>query len=71
MIEYKMEDILTKLKEKGYPTTRLRKEKIIAEGTLTKIRAGDTNISLKTVDIICSILDCKIQDIVQYVPEKK
>ena len=39
MIRYKM-DILTALKEAGYNTNRLRKEKLLAEGVIQSLREG-------------------------------
>ena len=65
MIKYKT-DIIKALKNAGYPTTRIRKEKIIAECVLTKIRKQDANITLKTIDTICDILNCEISDIVEF-----
>lgn len=62
MIIYK--DILGKLKEAGYTTTRLRKERIIGEGTLSLLRNGEA-VSLKTIDLICQLLQCRIEDIVE------
>lgn len=38
MIVYK--NVLEKLKESGYSTYRIKQEKLIAQATLTKIRAG-------------------------------
>ena len=37
MLRYKM-DILTALKEAGYNTNRLRKEKLLAEGVIQSLR---------------------------------
>ena len=39
-MRYKV-DILAALKEKGYNTTRIRRDKIIGEQMLTKIRNGE------------------------------
>ena len=38
-IKYKM-DVLAKLKAAGYNTNRLRKEKLLSEGTIQNIREG-------------------------------
>ena len=67
MIIYKM-DILKVLKENGYNTNRIRKEKIFGEKTIQNIRENK-QITLKTIDIICNILQCKICDIIEYVPD--
>ena len=63
MIIYK--NILGKLKNSGYPSTRLRREKIISESTLTNIRQGKP-ITLETIDIICKITGLAISDIIEY-----
>ena len=64
MIEYKV-DILEALKEKGYPTTRLRKEKLIPESTIQRIRKGNI-VTLNTLDTVCDLLDMQPGDIIQH-----
>ena len=63
-IRYKV-DILQALKDKGYSTYRLRKEKIFAENTLQAFRSGDM-VSYNTVAKLCELLGCDIGDILQY-----
>lgn len=57
-------DILAALKEKGYVTTTLRKEKILSESTLTCIRQNKP-ISWKAIETICELLDCQPGDILE------
>ena len=64
-IRYKI-DIIQALKEKGYNTNRIRKEKIFAESTMTKFRNGEL-VNLATIGQLCEILDCQPSDIVEYV----
>ena len=64
---YKL-DILKALKEKGYNTTKLRKEKIIGESYLTQIRNGEI-VSTACLEKICSLLNCQPGDILKYVEE--
>lgn len=64
MIEYKV-DILEALKEKGYPTTRLRKEKLLPESTIQRIRKGNI-VTLNTLDTVCELLDMQPGDIIQH-----
>lgn len=66
MIIYK--NILAKLKEAGFSTTRLRNEKIIPEGTIQNIRDGKM-VNLKTINTICNILKCQPNDILTHVPD--
>ena len=67
-IVYKM-DILAALKEAGYNTTRLRKEKLLSEGVIQSLRE-DKYISLQNVSKICELLNCQPADLLEYVKEK-
>lgn len=68
MIKFKI-DILQMLKESGYNTNYLRKNKILSESTIQKIRNGDTSLTLKNLDVICSMLEMQPGDVVEYVDE--
>ena len=68
MIVYKI-DILAALKEAGYNTNRLRKEKLLAEGSIQALREG-RYIGLPILDKICSLLDCQPADLIEYVKEE-
>lgn len=68
MIIYK--DILSKLKAAGYPTTRLRNEKLLGEQSLGRIRHGET-ISLATLDTICRLTQLPVSELIEYVPDDK
>lgn len=57
-IEYKI-NVLASLKEKGYTTTRLRKEKLLAESTIQQLRENKL-VSWKNIDRICELLGCDI-----------
>lgn len=65
MLKYKI-DILEKLKENGYSTYKLRKDKIIGEAQIQKIRNGDI-ASKETLNTICELLNCQPGDILEYV----
>ena len=60
-IKYKI-DVLASLKEKGYPTTRLRKEKIIGEATIQRLRHKQS-VSFDVLSKLCILLECDIGDI--------
>ena len=69
MIRFKI-NVLEALKDKGYNTTRIRQEKIIPEGTLTKIRNNNGEpVTTATLDIICSILKKQPGQIIEYIPD--
>lgn len=61
-------DVLAALKEKGYNTNRMRKEKILAESTIQKLRKGDP-INWATIAQICALLECQPNDFLRYTPD--
>lgn len=67
MIQCKF-DLLEALKAKGYTSYRLRKDKLLGEATLTKIRAGGLP-SWHELDTLCSLLGMQPGDIVEYIPD--
>ena len=67
MIRYK-KDLLAALKNAGYNTNRLRKERLLAEGVIQSLREGKY-ISLQNIDKVCSLLDCQPADLIEYVKE--
>jgi DNA-binding Xre family transcriptional regulator len=56
-----------KMKEKGVSTYKLREECGIDSKTVRRLKAND-NIETKTLDKLCAALDCKIEDIAEYIP---
>ena len=70
MIQYKI-DVLQALKEAGYSTYRLQKEKLISAGTVQKIREGDATLLIDTVNVICDILECQPGDLLEWVPDEE
>ena len=68
-IKYKI-DIIADLKSKGFSTYRIRKEKLIGESTLQKIRTGEL-VSWENIDTICMLLQCQPGDILEYTPEEE
>lgn len=63
LLSYKI-DILAALKEKGYNTNRLRKEKLLAEGVLQSLRENKP-ISWSNIEKICILLNCQPGDILE------
>lgn len=66
-IQYKM-DILTALKEAGYNTNRLRKERLLSEGVIQALRES-RYVSMQNVSKICELLACQPGDLLEYVDE--
>lgn len=66
-IVYKI-DILKTLKDKGFSTYKLRKDKLLSEGVIQSLRY-DKTISLDNIAQICALLDCQPGDLLEYVKE--
>lgn len=69
MINYKI-DIMNALKEHGYTSYKLRKEKIFGEATMTKFRKKEY-INFDNLDILCRLLNCQPGDIIEYISDDK
>ena len=63
-IRYKI-NVLQKLKEAGYNSTRIRTEKLLGESYLTQLRRGQM-VSWAALETICKLLNCQPGDIVEY-----
>ena len=66
MWKYKI-DILKELSNRGYTSTKLRKNKIISEGTMQHIRNGK-GITTETLNTRGLILRCQPSDIIEIIP---
>lgn len=67
-IKYKI-NVLSALKEAGYNTNRLRKEKLLSEGTIQLIREGKV-VNAANLAKLCKLLDCQPGDILEYEEEQ-
>lgn len=65
-ITYKI-DVLEALKTTGYTSYKLRRERILGERVIQQLREGEI-VSWKTIDTICTLLNCQPGDIVQHTP---
>lgn len=66
-LRYKM-DVLAALKEKGITTYQIRKEKLLSESTVQKLRAG-LGVSWENIETICCLLDCQPADLMEYIKD--
>ena len=66
-IKYKI-DVLAKLKEAGYSTYRIRKDKLLGEATLQSLRERKP-VSWENISKICELLHCQPGDILEYIEE--
>lgn len=65
-------DVLKALQESGYSTYRLRKERLLSESTIHKLRYG-IGVSWDNIETICRLIGCQPGDILEYSdePEQK
>lgn len=63
-LQYKI-DILEALKNAGYSTYRLRKEKILGERIIQQLRNKEI-VSWATIDTLCTLLNCQPGDLVEH-----
>lgn len=66
-MQYKV-DVIAQLKQAGYNTSRIRKEKIMGEAMLQKLRNGEM-VSWAVLETICNLLDCQPGDLIEFVRE--
>ena len=66
-LRYKM-DVLPELKERGYSSHRLRKEKLLSESTIQKLRENN-GVSWENIGTLCALLKCQPGDLLEYVEE--
>ena len=67
MIAYKI-DVLESLKEAGYNTTRLRREKLLNESAIQYLREGKL-VGIKALNTLCVLLDMQPGNIIKYVED--
>ena len=68
MIRYK--PLWETMAAKGATTYTLRVKYNMSHATVQRLQA-DMPVSTHTLNRLCEILDCRLEDIAEYVPEKK
>ena len=56
------------MEDKGVSTYYLRERAGIDSKTVRRLKAGE-NIETKTLDKLCAALDCRLEDIAEYIPD--
>lgn len=64
MIKYKI-DILNSLKNAGFTTYKLRKDKLLGEATIQKLRNAEL-VSYDNINMVCKLLECQPGDLLFY-----
>ncbi len=67
-IRYKV-DVLAALKEKGYSSYRIRKEALINQAALQRLRDGKM-IAWEQLANVCELLNCQPGDLIEYAKEE-
>ena len=62
----KFDKLWETMKKKGYSTYWLREKCGIDSKTIRRLKANE-NIETKTLDKLCAGLDCKLEDIAEYI----
>ncbi len=68
MISY--EPLWETMKRKGVTTYTLIRQYGFSKGTLDSLKQG-RNISTATLDDLCDILDCDVEEVLRHIPNKK
>lgn len=68
MIKYRI-DIIQALKQVGYSTYKIRKEKIFNESQLQQMREHKI-LAQDALNKVCALLNCQPGDILEYVPDE-
>lgn len=66
-LKYKI-NVLSALKERGYTTYRLSKDRIFSHGSIQKIREGEI-LSTEGITTLCKLLNMQPGDFLVYVDD--
>ncbi len=66
-LKYKI-DVLAELKNAGYNTSKLRKDKLLSESTIQKFR-NKLPVSWENIETLCRLLKVQPGDIIEYIEE--
>lgn len=64
----KFDKLWNVMKEKNISTYYLREKSGIDSKTIRRLKANE-NIETKTLDKLCSVLECKLEDIAEYIED--
>jgi len=65
----KYDKLFQKLEKHGYNASRVRKENILGQRSLTAMRNGTGGIDHSTIERLCSLFNCQPNDLMEYVPD--
>lgn len=62
-------NVLQALKDKGYSTYRIQKEKMLSHSTVQKLRESKP-VSWENIESLCRLLEVQPGDLLAYVPDE-
>lgn len=68
-LQYKI-NVLSALKKAGYTTYRIRKEKILSESTVQKLR-NNKPVSWENIELLCNLLNCQPGDLLEFIEDNQ
>ena len=68
MISY--DNLWNVMKEKGVSQYTLIKKYKISPGQLTRLKRNES-VSTHTIEVFCKILNCRVEDVMEYIPEEE
>ena len=61
-------DVVQALCDKGFTSYKIKQNSLLSQGTLKKLKDGG-NVTLETLDAVCCMLRCNIEDIIEIKPD--
>lgn len=61
-------NVISALKDKGYTTYTLRKEQLLSESTIQKLRNGK-GVSWDNIETLCKLLECQPSHLLEYIKD--
>ena len=65
----RFDNLWVTMKEKNITTYQLREQCGIDSKTVRRLKAND-NIETKTLNKLCAVLDCRLEDIAEYIKDE-
>ena len=69
MIKY--DKMFALLKEKGYNPSRVKREGILSQSTIDRIKKGEGGLAHININMLCTILHCQPSDLMEFVYDEK
>lgn len=66
---FKYDRFFDLMKQRGITTYKIRKENLMSQASLTKMRGGSGNIDTRTLERLCALLRCQPCDIMEYIDD--